>query len=417
MKSSALSNNNIINDLKIACKKEGVNFNAAYKKLLKGKILVTSSKRGIRPIALGEGFKPKFAVIVGTSTEDKSIKAVVLKAKLACSLGASIIHDGSTGGDIDKIRRILIQEISVPFAFSHPIGAIISAAYNNREVKDVTENELMERVEYDIDMGAEILVIPAGATQKMVNMSLKSKRVMPCTSKCGSLIVHWMIKHKKENPYYKYIDKILKVAKQNDTVICFLSSFRSGCIADAFDDVQLEELKVIRELVKKAHEAKVQIEVGLGGHMPINRISDFFSSQKRLLKTPIISFGPQVTDTAVGNDHIDTSIGQSLALLSGADAFFIITPAEHLGMPQEEDITKGCEAARIVTHAINVSHGKDIGEDLEISRARARGNWHKQLDFMIDKKKSKVIQKRYFKRGKCSICGEYCALKTMRDIL
>lgn len=396
MKNPVLPNNNIINDLKIACKKEGVNFGAAYRKFLKGEILVTSSKRGIRPIALGEGFRPKFAVIVGTSSENKSIKAVVLKAKLASSLGASMIHDGSTGGNIDNIRRSLIQEIPVPIAFSHPVGAITWAAHNNRGIKDVTESELMERIGYDISMGAEILVIPVSATQQVANMSLKSKRLMPCTSKCGSLIVHWMMKHKKENPYYKYIDKILKIAKQNNTVICLLAAFRPGCIADAFDDVQLEELKVINEVVKKAHEAGVQIEAGLGGHMPINRISDFFSSQKRLLKIPIISFGPQVTDTAVGCDHIDASIGQSLALLSGADALFIITPAEHLGMPQEKDIIKGCEAARIVTHAINISHAKDLGEDFEISKARASGNLYKQ--------------------GKCSICGEFCALKTMRDI-
>ncbi len=181
--------------------------------------------------------------------------------------------------------------------------------------------------------------------------------------------------------------------------------------------MQWEELKVIKELVKKAHKAGVQIEAGLGGHMPINRISDFFCLQKRLLKTPIIVFGPQVTDIALGCDHIDASIGQSLALLSGADAFFMITPAEHLGMPQEKDMIKGCEAARIVAHAINVSRGKDIGEDLKVSKARARGNLHKQLDVMIDKNKLKVMQKVCFKKGKCSICGEYCALKTMRHIL
>lgn len=411
-----MSNNNIINDLKIAAKREGVNFIPACKRLLRGEVLVTSSKRGVRPIAIGESFKPKFAVIIGTSTDDKSIKAVVSKAKLACSLGASMIHDGSTGGDIDKIRRILIQEISVPIAFSHPVGAVALAAHNNRDIKDVTENELVERIEYDISMGAEILVIPAAVTEKLANASLKSQRLMPCTSKCGSLIIHWMVSHKKENPYYKYIDKILRLAKENATVICLLSAFRPGSIADAFDNVQLEELKVIREIVKKAHETGVGIEAGLGGHMPINRISGFFSSQKRLLKTPIIVFGPQVTDTAVGCDHIDASIGQGLALLSGADAFFVITPAEHLGMPQEKDIIRGCEAARIVAHAINISHGKDIREDIEISKERARGNLHRQLDFVIDKNKLRVMRKKYFRKDKCSICAKFCALKTMRDI-
>jgi phosphomethylpyrimidine synthase len=392
MNSPILAGNNLIGNLKIACKKEGVDFSAAYKKFLKGEVLVTSSKRRIEPIALGEGFRPKFAVIVGTSTEEKSIKKVIVKARLACSLGASMIHEGSTVGDVDKIRRILIQEVSVPIAFSHPVGTIISAAHKNRGIKDVTEDELVERVEYDIDMGAESLVIPASATQRIVKMSLRSKRIMPCTSKCGSLIVNWMIRHKKENPYFKYIDKIFKIAKSNNTIICLLSVFRPGCIADAFDEVQREELKVIKGLVEKARKAGVQIEVGLGGHMPINRISDYYLAQKRLFRTPIISFGPQVTDTSVGCDHIDAAIGQSLALLSGADALFIITPAEHLGMPQEEDIIKGCEAARIAIHAINVSRGKDIEDDLEISKARAKGSG-------------------------CSMCGEYCALKTMREVL
>lgn len=392
MKNPILYNHRLINDLKTACKKEGINFSAAWRKLLRGEILVTSSKRGIEPVALGEGFMPKFAMIVGASSEEKNISKVVKKARLACAQGVSIVHDGSTGGDIDKIRRALTQEISVPLAFSHPVGAIVSAANKGRDIKDVTEEELIERVEYDIDMQAEILVIPAAVTTRLAEMSLGSSRIMPCSSKCGSLIVSWMTKHKKENPYFKYIDKILKIAKKKNTVICILAAFRPGCLADAFDNLQLAELKIIKELVNKAHSFGVQVEVGLGGHMPINRINGFFSEQKRLLKTPIIAFGPQVTDIAVGCDHIDASIGQSLALLSGgADAFFVITPAEHLGMPQEKDVIKGCEAARIVAHAINVSYNKDIEQDKQISKLRAK--------------------------GECSICGQYCALKTMRKII
>jgi len=393
--SYTLRNHSLIEDLKTACKKEGVNFNHARKKLLKGEILVTSSERGITPLALGEGFRKKFAVIVGTSSEDKNISKVIKKAKFACGQGASMIHDGSTAGDIDKIRRALIQELAVPIAFSHPVGAIAQAAYKGRSIKKVTEEELIERIEYDIEMGAEILVIPAAATAKLANMSFKSGRLMPCTSKCGSLILSWMAMHKKENPYYKNIDKIFKIAKRKNTVICLLASFRPGCLADAFDHLHLAELKIIKGLVRKAHQQRVQIEVGLGGHLPLNRISGFFSAQTNLLKTPIISFGPQITDTSVGSDHIDASIGQGVAVVSGADAFFVITPAEHLGMPEKKDIAKGCQAARIVVHAANISIGKDMERDLAMAKARARGGIS----------------------GKCSICGDHCALRTMRNIL
>lgn len=390
-----MRNHNLIEDLKSACKKEGVNFKHARRKLLRGEILVTSSKRGIEPLALGAGFRKKFAVIVGTSSGDKNISKVIRKARLACAQGASMVHDGSTAGDIGRIRRALIRELAVPIAFSHPVGAIAQAAYKDRGVKKVTEEELIERIEYDIDMGAEILVIPAAATAKLAGMSLKSGRLMPCVSKCGSLMVSWMLRHQKENPYYKYIDKIFKIAKDKNTTICLLTAFRPGCIADAFDNLQMAELKIIKELVKKAHQAGVQVEAGLGGHLPLNRISGFFSAQKQLLKTPIIAFGPQVTDTAAGSDHIDASIGQGLAMVSGADAFFVITPAEHLGMPQEKDVIEGCAAARIVCHAANISYGKDTEVDLIRAGARARGG---------------II-------GQCSICGNYCALKTMRNIL
>lgn len=381
-----LPNNKMLRNIKDVSVCEGVDPKKLIKGVCQGKISVTCSKRGAKTVGFGEGLSPKFCVIVGTSSEKRNVQAVVAKAKLSVRYGASVIHDGSTGGDINKIRQRLVKEISVPLAFSHPVGAIAAAAHNGRDIKKIDTEELLDRVEYDIEMGAEILVLPIGITRAFMKKMLASDRTIRCTSKCGALITKWMMVHREENPYYSNLEKILKIAKKNNTILSFVGMGRSGCIADALDEIQLKELKIIQTVVKKALHYGVHVKAGSGGHIPINKIASFFSFQKKLFKVPIIAFGPQVTDASFGNDHISAAIGQSIALLSGADAFFIITPSEHIKMPTKKDIRSGCQVARMVVHSINIARGKDTGIDMKISRSRAR--------------------------NKCNICGEkFCAME------
>ena len=400
-------------DIKKVSLQESIPIKTLKENIKKGESIVITSQRGIEPLGIGKGLRAKFACIVGTSTLDTDIEAVIRKAKIAIQHGASVIHNGSAGGDVWEIQKRLLENIDVPLAACHPIGVMANACYKKRRFVDVEESEFIEQLQKDIEQGIEILLLPLGVTKSLVNKLPDSNRIIPCCSKSGSIMIAWIAYNHKENPYRIYFDEILKIAKEYNTTLSIVGAFRSGCIHDALDEIQYEELKIIKEYVDRAKQSGVQIKAGSGGHLPANKIRPFFRYQKRLLNIPIICFGPQVTDISLGYDHISSAMGQIIALLSGADIIFSITPSEHISLPDEEQTKQGCITAKIVCHSADIAKGKDINLDNELSGARQRLDWQEQFKFALDDSITEKLKSANMNQNKCTVCGDFCAYELM----
>lgn len=377
----------------------------------KGETIIITSRRGVEPVGIGGDLRAKFACIVGASTSEPDSDAVIRKAKIAAQHGASVIHNGSSGGDVREIQKRLLAAVDVPLAVCHPIGLMAEACYDKKRFIDVKEGEFIEQVKRDVEQGIEVILLPLGITKTLVNNLKKGNRIMPCCSKSGSIMAAWIAHNGLENPYCVHFDEILKMAKGYGVTLSIVAAFRSGCIHDALDEVQYEELKYIKEYVDRAKEAGVNIKAGSGGHIPADKIGPFFRHQKELLKVPIISFGPQVTDISLGYDHISAAMGQIIALMSGADIIFSMTPSEHLSMPDEEHTRQGCITAKIVCHSADIARGKDLDPDLSLSRARERVDWKEQIKFALDEPVRDTLRAASRNKKKCSVCGDFCAYK------
>ncbi len=401
-------------DIKKVASREKVSVASLTESVKKGEAVIITSRRGVEPVGVGKDLRAKFACIVGTSSSETDVDAVVRKAKIAIRCGASVVHNGSSGGDIEVIQKRLLDAVTVPMAVCHPISLMADACYRRKRFIDVQEREFIEQFRRDVEQGIEVVLLPLGITGSLVTTLKKSKRIMPCCSKSGSIMTAWIAHNKRENPYCIHFDEILSMAREHGTTLSVVASFRSGCIHDALDDVQRAELKFIKEFVDRAKEAGVSIKAGSGGHLPADKIGPFFRYQKNLLKVPVISFGPQVTDISLGYDHLSAAMGQIIALMSGADIIFSMTPAEHLSMPDEEQTRQGCIAAKIACHSADVARGKDLDFDTSLSLSREALDWRGQIKFALDETVAKKLEAAGADKKKCSVCGDFCAYKLMK---
>ena len=405
-----------LTDIKKIALKEKVSPESLTESVKKSEALIITSRRGAGPVGIGRDLRAKFATIVGTSTAEPDIDAAVRKAKIAVQHGASVIHNGSAGGDVREIQKRLLDAVEVPMAVCHPIGVMADACFKKRRFADLKEGEFIKQVRSDMEQGVEVVLLPLGVTRALVGKLKSSNRLMPCCSKSGSIMAAWIAHNRQENPYCVHFDEILEMAREYNTTLSIVAAFRSGCIHDALDEVQYEELKNIKEYVDRTRKAGVNIKAGSGGHIPADKIGEFFRYQKKLLKVPVISFGPQVSDISMGHDHISAAMGQLTALLSGADIIFSITPAEHLSMPDEEQTGQGCISARIACHSADIAKGKDLDLDDSLSRAREKMDWKKQISFALDEAVAEKLKAASLNRKKCSICGNFCAYKLMNAL-
>lgn len=404
-------------DIKKVASRENISVSSLTASLRRGEaILVTSRRRGVDPVGIGKNLRAKFACIVGTSSSERDMVAVIRKAKIAVESGASVVHNGSSGGDVQEMQKKLLDAVTVPLAVCHPIGLMADACYRKRRFLDLSEGEFIKQFRRDVEQGIEVILLPLGITRSLLNLVKKSRRIMPCCSKSGSIMSAWMAHSGRENPYHVHFDEILHIAKEHNTTLSIVGAFRSGCIQDALDEVQYAELKNIKEYVDRSREAGVNIKAGSGGHIPADKIASFITYQKKLLKTPLICFGPQVTDISLGYDHVSAAMGQVIALLSGADIIFSMTPAEHLSMPDEEQTRHGCITAKIVCHSANIAKGKDVDRDIVLSRAREATDWNKQIKFALDQPVMEKLKAASMNKTTCTVCGDFCAYKLINIV-
>jgi len=390
-------------------KTEGVDRDKLEKNINQGRlVIVKSSVRDIRPLAIGAGVKTKINANIGISPDKKDLKEEINKAIAAVEAGADTIMDLSVGGDLSAIRKKIIDKVKVPLG-TVPIYQVFAEKRIDFKLEDY-----LRVLEEQCRDGIDFATIHSGVTQEAVRHS--KKRIIPMTSRGGCFIASWMKKHGQENPLYTGYEDILEILKEYDVTISLGDGLRPGCISDATDKAQITELKTLGELTKRARENNVKVIVEGPGHVPLDQIEENMRLQKKICdNAPFYVLGPLVTDIAVGYDHITSAIGGAIAGMHGADFLCYVTPSEHLGLPTIEDVKEGVIASKIAAHAADIVKLKDTSRDDKMAHARSCLDWDKMFSTALDP----TIKDKYSDLGKadeCSMCGEYCALKVLKDI-
>jgi len=366
-----------------------------------------------KPTGIGKGLKTKVNANIGTSADFPKIEDELVKLQACINAKADAVMDLSTGGDLKKIRQTILATCSLP------LGTV--PIYQAAVEKKLTAEGMFEVVEQQAQEGVDFMTIHCGINMRSVKKLKENPRLMGVVSRGGALLVKWIIENGKENPYFEYYDRLLEIAAKYDVTLSLGDGMRPGSIIDAGDPAQIEELKILGELTKRAWDAGVQIIIEGPGHVPYDQIVAQIKIEKEYChNAPFYVLGPLPTDVAPGYDHITAAIGGTLAAVSGADFLCYVTPTEHLGLPTAEDVKEGIIASRIAGHCADIVKGiKGAKEwDREMSKARKELNWGKQIQLAIDPEKAKKIHDRRHSSGDtCSMCGEFCAYKVSSEAL
>lgn len=375
-----------------------------------------------RPLAVGEGLRTKTNANIGTSQDDTSIDKELEKAKVAAAAGADALMDLSTGGPIDEIRQAIIAETdlcigSVPL-YQAACDAVLT---QGKPIVDMTVEDIFAGVKKHLDDGVDFITVHCGVTRESVDRMDREGRLMEVVSRGGSFTIEWMTHNNAENPLYEYFDRLLELVRPYDAVLSLGDGFRPGCLADASDRAQIQELIILGELTQRAQEAGIQVMIEGPGHVPLNQIEANIKLQKRLCHgAPFYVLGPLVTDIAPGYDHITAAIGGTLAAAAGADFLCYVTPSEHLRLPTIEDVHEGVMAARIAAHAADIVKGIPgaMEKDNAMAISRKKLDWEGQFAVAIDPEKARRLRAESGvdeAHGACTMCGALCAYKVMNE--
>lgn len=386
-----------------------------------GEVAIPCNKnhKSISPEGIGTKMRTKINVNLGVSGDCRNYESEMLKVDTAIKYGAEAIMDLSNYGKTNDFRRKLIEKSPAMIGTVPMYDAI---GYLEKELYDITAQDFLKVVKAHAEDGVDFMTIHAGINKRTVEAFMRDKRKMNIVSRGGSLLFAWMMTTGNENPFYEYYDDVLDILYEYDVTISLGDALRPGCIDDSTDAGQISELIELGHLTKRAWEKNVQVMVEGPGHMAINEISANMKLQKRLChNAPFYVLGPIVTDIAPGYDHITSAIGGAIAASSGADFLCYVTPAEHLRLPDADDVKEGIIASKIAAHAAdiakNIPHAREI--DNRMSDARHRIDWEEMFSLAIDGEKAR----KYFEstppsdRHTCSMCGKMCAVKTTNMIL
>jgi phosphomethylpyrimidine synthase len=374
----------------------------------------------LQPMAIGIASKCKINANIGASSLSSCAEEELEKLNVCLKYGADTVMDLSTGGNLDEIRETLIQHSTVPIG-TVPIYQIMYECGNDIENLDI--DTMLSVLERQAKQGVSYFTIHAGLLLKF--MPEVAKRKMGIVSRGGSLIAAWMIKNHKENPFYEAFDAILDICSRYDVSLSLGDSLRPGCIADASDAAQLNELKVLGELTLRAWEKDVQVMIEGPGHVPLNQIERNMKIEREYChEAPFYILGPLVTDIAAGYDHIASAIGAAVGGWHGASMLCYVTPKEHLGLPNMADVREGIIAYKIAAHAADIARGRKNARvrDNAMSDARYAFDWNKQFELALDPERAKeyhdeTLPAEGFKSAEfCSMCGpKFCAYKVTQD--
>ncbi len=404
-------------EMKAVAAREGVSEQFIRQQVEAGLVVIpaNANHRNLEPRGIGAGLSTKVNANIGTSSDISNISDEIEKVKAAVKAGADAVMDLSTGGDISATRRLIIKECPVPVGTVPVYQAAIKAIKTRGGIVKMTAEDLFEAIEEQAADGVDFITVHCGVTRKVLEALEKNPRVAGIVSRGGSFLAGWIKHNNAENPLYEQYGCLLEIARKYDVTLSLGDGLRPGCIADATDSSQVAELMVLGELVIEARRQGVQVMVEGPGHLPMDQIETNMKLEKELCHgAPFYVLGPLVTDIAAGYDHITGAIGGAMAAMAGADFLCYVTPAEHLGLPDVNDVKNGVIASCIAAHAADIVKGVKGAKlrDFRMSEARKKLDWETQRKLAIDPERFEQVRKKAATEGDaCSMCGDFCAMK------
>ena len=408
-------------EMEAVAKKEQISAEELRELMAQGKAVIPANKLHtcLEPNGIGSMLKTKINVNLGTSRDWKDLDMELEKVNDAVKMGAESIMDLSSFGDTQKFRRKLTSQCPAIIGTVPIYDAVV---YYHKPLKEITSQEWIDIVEMHAKDGVDFMTIHVGINKATAGRFKKNKRLTNIVSRGGSIIFAWMEMTGEENPFYEHFYHILDICQRYDVTLSLGDACRPGCIADAGDISQIEELVTLGELTKQAWEKDVQVIIEGPGHMALNQIEANMKIQQTLCQgAPFYVLGPLVTDIAPGYDHITAAIGGAIAAANGASFLCYVTPAEHLRLPDVDDVKEGIIASKIAAHAADIAKGiKGAADwDRQMSTARKNLDWEEMFRLAIDPEKARRYraQAKPEKEDTCSMCGNFCAVKNMNRIL
>lgn len=408
---------NITPEMEIVAAKENIPIEKLVGLITEGKVVIPKNINGnSKTCGIGKDLTTKVNANIGSSNKIDDLELEVKKAKVAVEYGADAVMDLSTGSDLINFRKKIMESIDVPIGTVPIYEAGVATLKKGKEIIEMDPEDIFKSIENQAKEGVDFMTLHCGINKEIVEKIVKNKRMMGVVSRGGTFLTSWIYHNQEENPLYENYDYILEIAYENDITLSLGDGLRPGCLSDASDIPQIQELVTLGGLVKRAQDANVQVMVEGPGHMPLNQIKANMEIQKTVCYgAPFYVLGPLVTDLAPGYDHITGAIGGALAAFCGADFLCYVTPAEHLTLPNLEDVKEGVVASKIAAEAADVANGIESSwmREKEMALARKNFDWEKQFELAIDKSKPRSYRNKckLDDDEMCAMCGEYCAVK------
>lgn len=409
--------------MKIVAEKEHMPLEQLMDLVAQGKVAICANKAHtcLNPEGVGSMLRTKINVNLGVSRDCKDYDIEMKKVQSAIDLGAEAIMDLSSHGNTQPFRQKLVAECP---AMIGTVPVYDSVIHYQRDLGTLSAQDFIDVVRLHAEDGVDFVTLHCGITRKTIEQIRRHKRKMNIVSRGGSLVFAWMSMTGEENPFYEHFDEILDICEKHDVTISLGDACRPGCLADATDVCQIEELVRLGELTKRAWAHNVQVMVEGPGHVPLNQVAANMQIQQSLcMGAPFYVLGPLVTDIAPGYDHITAAIGGAVAAMSGAAFLCYVTPAEHLALPNVEDVKQGIIASKIAAHAADIAKGIPGARDIDDKMAQARQalDWEAQFACALDPETAKAIRDSRKPEDDhsdtCSMCGKFCAVRSMNKAL
>ncbi len=411
----------ITEEMKLSAEREGCPPEFIRAGVAAGNIVVIRNKvhGAIAPLAIGKGLRTKINANIGTSKDRADLADELEKVRICVEAGADTIMDLSTGGDIRAIRRAIVAASPLVIGTVPIYQAAARMLARSRAIVEMTADDMFEVIEENGADGVDFITVHCGVTRRSVAAVEDQGRILGIVSRGGSITAHWMECNDEENPLYAHYDRLLDIARKYEIVLSLGDGLRPGCLADATDRGQLQELILLGELAKRARERGVQVMIEGPGHVPLTDIESNILIQKRICAgAPFYVLGPLPTDIAPGYDHLTSAIGGAIAGAAGADYLCYVTPAEHLRLPTPADVREGVVAARIAAHIADIAKGLPgaAERDRRMAVFRKEFDWQGQVDASLDPERTgALLEKSASAQDEgCTMCGEFCAIKLGR---
>ena len=411
----------ITKEMIAVAKKERMSEEVLREFVAKGQVAICANKHhhSLNPEGVGSMLRTKINVNLGVSRDCKDYNIEMEKVMAAINQGAHAIMDLSSHGDTSPFRKKLVEECP---AMIGTVPVYDSVIHYQRDLGTLTAKDFIDVIRIHAEDGVDFVTLHCGITRKTIDQIRNHKRKMNIVSRGGSLVFAWMCMTGEENPFYEYYDEILEICREHDVTISLGDACRPGCLADATDVCQIEELVRLGELTKRAWEKDVQVMVEGPGHVPMDQIAANMKVQQTICQgAPFYVLGPIVTDIAPGYDHITSAIGGAIAAANGAAFLCYVTPAEHLALPNLEDVKQGIIATKIAAHAADIAKGIPGAREIDdrMAEARQKLDWEAQWECAMDPETARRVreERKPEHDDTCSMCGKFCAVRSMNKAL